>query len=298
MRLAAIFKQVRPAAIQSWMYHADLLSLAALKLSGALHNTRLYWGVRCSDMQGKHYGHGFRAVRKLCAMLSGRPTGIVANSFAGREVHVRRGYAAPNFMVIPNGIDVDRFSPNPIRREALRQQLGLAASDVVAFTAARVDPMKGYELVKLAATALPDLRFVIAGTGTEELSLPANVTALGHRTDLPDLLPVADILLSPSLFGEGFSNSIAEGMAVALCPVVSDVGDARLIAGGCGEVFKPGDVHSLASILRRLVDGGSDALSERGRMARERITAQFSMAEMVRSFDALHLHGEQPLRSA
>ncbi len=48
--LCRLIRQVRPIAIQSWLYYADLASLWALELSGRRTTTRLYWGIRSSDM--------------------------------------------------------------------------------------------------------------------------------------------------------------------------------------------------------------------------------------------------------
>jgi glycosyltransferase involved in cell wall biosynthesis len=293
-RLASLIRQFRPIAIQSWMYHADLLSTMALSLSGLARRTRLYWGIRCSDMQAEHYSVGFRLVRRSCALLSRAADGIVANSYAGRDVHTALGYSSRNFSVIPNGIDVQQFKPDAFLRRKLRAELGLSDARVVAITAARVDPMKGFEILGEAARRLPDMDFIVAGAGTDALTFPPNVRALGHRSDIADLLPAADVLLSTSLFGEGFSNAIAEGMAAGLCPVVSDVGDARHIANSLAAVYPAGNVPALVRSLKALLDEDAQAIRARGLAARERVVQSFSVERMVHTFDALHLHASVP----
>src|SRR3954452_907974 len=50
VRLARLIRRREPIAIQSWLYYADHLSLWALEGSRRRNATRLYWGVRCSDM--------------------------------------------------------------------------------------------------------------------------------------------------------------------------------------------------------------------------------------------------------
>jgi glycosyltransferase involved in cell wall biosynthesis len=297
-RLAGIIRRYRPRVLQSWMYHADLLALMSLYWSGRRRRTRLYWGVRCSDMQGQHYTPRFRLVRAACARMSNLPDAVVANSHAGKAVHIGLGYATRNFVVVLNGIDVQRFRPCLERRQAMRRSLGLPDHARVAITAARVDPMKGYDVLAEAARRTPDLHFIVAGAGTDTFGFPANVYPLGHRSDLPALLPAADMLLSTSLFGEGFSNSIAEGMAAGLVPLVSDVGDARLIVGECGRLVPPGDAGALVAALKSVASTGVDALRAEGLRARERIVAHFSVARMVDAFDRLHLHGVPPRDSA
>src|SRR5262245_44749189 len=54
-RLTRLIRRLQPAAIQSWLYYADLASLWALEASGRRADTRLYWGIRCSDMDQSRY---------------------------------------------------------------------------------------------------------------------------------------------------------------------------------------------------------------------------------------------------
>ncbi len=55
----------------------------------------------------------------------------------------------------------------------------------------------------------------------------------------PDLYPIADIVVSSSAFGEGFSNAVAEGMSAGLIPVATDVGDTMRIIGDTGHLVPP-----------------------------------------------------------
>src|SRR5687767_1006211 len=47
LRLIALIRERRPVVIQGWMYHANVLALLALRLSG-LRGRRLLWGIFCS----------------------------------------------------------------------------------------------------------------------------------------------------------------------------------------------------------------------------------------------------------
>ena len=100
--LREFIKKKNPDIIQSWMYHADLVSTLALLLSGRIRKTRLYWGVRCSDMDTSKYRVTLRIAIWACSWLSWVPHGIIANSFAGMQVHKDLGYASEQFFVIPN----------------------------------------------------------------------------------------------------------------------------------------------------------------------------------------------------
>ena len=109
-----------PAAIQSWLYYADLISLWALEISGRRATTRLYWGVRCSDMDQSKYQRGLRWAIAACVSRSARPDAVVANSFAGRDAHLRLGYAPRAFPVRPDRRIAASDQDSPIRARPLR----------------------------------------------------------------------------------------------------------------------------------------------------------------------------------
>lgn len=294
--LARLIREVRPAAVQTWMYYADLLGLWALERSGRRGATRLYWGVRCSDMDQSRYGLALRWTIRACARRAARADAVIANSFAGREFHRKLGYAPRAFAVIPNGIDTERFRPDPEARRRVRAELGIPGGARVAIHAARVDPMKDHATLIALAAMRPDIVFLAAGKGTDaDLIGPKNIRGLGLRADMPALYAAADMVLSTSAFGEGFSNVLAEGMAAGLPPLATDVGDARIIVGETGAVVPPRDPPALAEALDRLAGADRRAL---GAAARTRIERRFSLARCVAAFDALHRDGMLPADGA
>lgn len=287
-RLVRLLRTLQPDVVQSWMYHADLMATAAWRLSGRMRATRLYWGVRCSDMDASRYGRSFRIVRAACARWSALPTAVVANSDAGRAWHRRLGYRPQSFQVIPNGIDTDRFRPDPAARQALRAELGLVAAEPLLIHVARVDPMKDHATLIGALDRLHGVVALAVGTGTEALPSHPRLHRLGLRTDTPRLFAAADAVVSTSAFGEGFSNVIAEGMAAGLPAVATDVGDARIIVGDCGAVVPPRQPAALADAVQALLALPAEERTALGRRARERIVGRFSLQRMVAAFDALH----------
>jgi glycosyltransferase involved in cell wall biosynthesis len=292
--LARLIRETKPAAVQSWMYYADLLSLWALERSGRRAETRLYWGVRCSDIDQSRYGAALRWTIRACARRAHRPDAVVANSFAGRAFHRTIGYAPRAFPVIPNGVDTARFRPSESARRKLRAELGIDSGAFVAVHAARVDPMKDHATLAALAGLRPKVTFLAVGKGTEALTGPANLRGLGIRADMPELYAAADAVLSTSAFGEGFSNVIAEGMSAGLSAVATDVGDARMIVGDCGAVVPPRNPGAFAAALDGLAEAGPGERAIRATGARARIEARFSLARCVTAFDSLHREGVVP----
>ena len=286
--LAKLISEQKPDIVQGWMYHGDLAAALALKISARRKRTALIWGVRCSELDFSRYSYVLRSVVKACALLSGYPDVITANSAAGVVAHVALGYHPRRIEVVANGIDVSVFKPNAPARAAVRNRLGISNDSIVVAHSARVDPMKDHETFLAAMAELPDLHALVFGTGTEGLPHMPNILRLGRREDVPALLAAADLVVSSSAFGEGFSNAIAEGMSCALPAVATDVGDAREIVGDTGSIVAPGDPRALADAIRALAVEAPTARSLRGSHARERIFERFSLDRAVRRFADLY----------
>ncbi|MEE9299876.1 MAG: glycosyltransferase [Alphaproteobacteria bacterium] len=283
-RLAAAIRRERPAVVKSWMYYADLMATIALLVSGRRGRTRLAWGVRCSDLDLKHYRRQLRFVVWGCALLSRWPDAIIANSEAGIEVHRRLGYTPRCFLLLDNGIDTARFRPDPEARRAVRRELGIGDDAPLLAIVARVDPMKDYDTFLAALERLPDAEALAIGEGTEELADRPGLHRLGRRQDVPRLLAACDLLVSCSAFGEGFPNVVAEAMASGLAVAVTEVGDARRIVGDAGVILPPREPESLARAIRGLL-GEGDARRAMGARGRRRIEAMFSLERAVINFD-------------
>lgn len=283
-RLIGLTRRFRPDVIQGWMYHGDIVSTLVHWATPGRRNRRLMWGVRCSDMDLERHASLIRAE----ALLSRSPDIVVANSAAGAEAHLAHRYRPRRLEIIANGIDTGRFRPDAAQRDAWRAELGIPAGRRVAINVARVDPMKDHAGLLEAVRQLPDLSLLLVGAGTEALDLPANVRAFGVRDDVPALLNAADIIVSGSAFGEGFSNALAEGMSAGLVPVATDVGDARLIAGEAGTVVPPGRPDALRDGLGAMLALSDDVFAERSAAARMRIVDEFGINRMVERFAALY----------
>lgn len=286
-RLRKAVREVRPAVIQGWMYHGDLFAaIASLSVFGR-DRSRLYWGVRCSDLDLSAYSLQLRVVVNLCRLLSSLPKAIIANSRVGLEAHAKGGYRNPHFHHVPNCVDGDLYRPDEVRRRRMRESLGIPPDKFVFLIVARVDPMKGFDLFLELARKYPDCVALAAGRDTDTLDGPANYRGLGVRNDVPDLLSASDLLVSTSLFGEGQSNSLMEAMASGLPVLTSDTGDsADLVANG-GVIVKPGDFDGFVQGLEFLA--GNSAERERmGTENRRRILSEFSRAQMADRFLAVY----------
>ena len=282
--LVRLIKQVRPSVVQGWMYHGNVLAALAHRFAATQAPPKLFWNLRASNMDDARY----RWIIRANALLSRWPDIIIANSQAGLAYHISRGFRPRQAVVIPNGIDVDLFRPDAAIRAKLRGELGISPDAIVALHVARVDPMKDHASFLAAMGRLLQVTGLLVGAGTDTLTLPANAKALGPRRDVPALCACADIIVSTSAFGEGFSNVLAEGMASGLIPVATDVGDSRLIVGSTGYVVAPGDVDALTNAVSAIASLPEAERRSRGALARSAIVENFTLAKAVDAYDRIY----------
>ncbi|MGK2928783.1 MAG: glycosyltransferase family 4 protein [Acidimicrobiales bacterium] len=186
---------------------------------------------------------------------------------------------ASKLQVLGNGIDLERFRPDPAVRTEVRAELGIADDQVVVGAIGRLVWEKGYEELFEAAKAIlaerTDVVFVIAGgfdpdkgdpLTTEDVASAeaAGVRCLGHRDDPERLYQAFDVYVLAS-HREGFPRSAMEAAATGLPIVACDIRGSRQVIdhGITGLLAEVRNAPSLRASIERLVD---DAI-ERNRMS-------------------------------
>jgi len=299
-RLRRIIRQTSPDLIQSWLYHADLLTTVARFFTGA---PPLIWTIRCADMlHGRRSGALYRVMRAL-APLSNKPSAIVANSTAGRDFHTEFGYHPRRFEVIGNGVDTDLFRPSKEASIRLREELGASPETLLVGMIARFDPIKNHTLFLEAMGRLPKtipFHIVLVGAGLDESNheivetakskgLYDRLSLLGRRDDMAAVTAGLDLLVSASQ-SEGYPNTLAEGMACAVPCVATDVGESRAIVGNADQIVPPGDREALAAAIERVLTLSSADRQVLGQRGRERMEREGSLRDAVARFEALYDH--------
>lgn len=287
-RLSKVIARQKPLSVVGWMYHANVFAYEALRWSGRRNETRFVAGIRCSAMQGDRYGWSHRIIVSRSRQISGSVDVLAYNSNAGRREHEAIGFSPNVATVVSNGVDTDRFRPDPAARARIRAELGISEDRAVLLQAARVDPMKDYaSLLQAFRLQNGTADLVIVGKGTDSLPPMPGLHRLGVRTDMPDIYAAADVIVMSSAFGEGFPNVVGEGMACGLVPVVTDVGDASLIAGESGHCVPSSDPDALAQALSDVINGLSAKRGEWSTLARRHIEGTFSLAASVNRLDGI-----------
>jgi glycosyltransferase involved in cell wall biosynthesis len=200
-------------------------------------------------------------------------------------------------VVVRNGI---RVPPSPRPPDpTLRTELIGDRPDYLVLTLARLHRQKGHAYLLAAAAQVSDATFVLAGDGplraelegqARELGVADRCIFLGDRSDVPDLLAVADLVVLPSLF-EGLPVSVLEAMAAQRPVVATAIGGTSeaVIHEVTGLLVPPRDPAALGSAIRRM--RADPELAHRLAAAgRERVEAEFS--SVITARDVMCIYDE------
>jgi glycosyltransferase involved in cell wall biosynthesis len=289
LRLVRALRAARPDIVYPFLGTANIVAAAVRPFAPRF---RLLWSIRASNMDPGHYDWASDFGYRLERAFSRSPDLIISNSRAGAEYAVKHGFPGERIVVVPNGIDTQRFRPDDgLRREA-RARWGLAEGEIAVGVLARIDPMKDHATFLRAAAIVaakrPETRFLCIGEGppdyrrklqgiADEAGIGGRLLWPGPAADPVPELNGLDIVCSSSSEGEGFSNAVAEAMACGRPCVVTDVGDSALVVGDTGLVVPPRDPAALAEALIEALDLPADT----GKRARERVVSEFSVDNMV-----------------
>jgi len=216
---------------------------------------------------------------------------IYVSQWARENVELQRGLRTKSSAVIWNGVD------ESIPPAMTRHELGWGDDDLVLINVGSLEPRKNQlGLLDLFATIHsqhPASRLVLVGDGPArgdieqkiaEMNLDAAVTLLGHRRDVPALLPLADLYIHYA--------------ALENCPLVlieaarAGLAFAAVPAGGVPELqqalecryeLQPHDLRTSMDNIRPLLDNAVLRKST-GARAQEKFKATFTRNAMTQAY--------------
>lgn len=221
-----------------------------------------------------------------------------------KEITETIGLKEHKFRTILNGVDVDKFSPDPAQRSASRSELNFDEKDFIFGTVGRPKEVKNQQLMIHALQKIlpkyPRAHFVIIGDTplnsmvgelkslAEKLGVSGNVHFLGTREDIPRYLNAFDSFVLPSL-REGCSNVLQEAMASGIPVAASNVGGnpELVIPQETGLLFDVHDLDSFVSGLEFLIEN-PQIRNQFAQNARNRAVSEFSLEHMVTQYSDLY----------
>jgi len=178
-------------------------------------------------------------------------------------------YFPADYMVIPNGVDLDRFSPEV-------EPFPWAADNAqrILFVGRHDEPRKGLDVLLRAMPAIrcrvPGVRLIVVGSGDERRH-GATLDAIGRDgisflgliapEDLPRYYASCDVFCAPSTGHESFGIVLLEAMATGKPIVASDIpGYASVLTHSReGLLSQPNDSAGFSDTISAVLTDGSMA---------------------------------------
>ncbi|MEA5594862.1 glycosyltransferase family 4 protein [Rivularia sp. UHCC 0363] len=231
---------------------------------------------------------------QLYAPFLGNYDSTIVFSQLQRELLARMGVPAENIAVIPNGVDVDKYSPgiSAIKAEFQAERLFVYQG--------RLAPEKNVEALLRAwrqAEMGPQSKLLIVGDGPLRASLEPfygseyGINWLGFVADdnrRIEILRGADVFILPSLV-EGLSLSLLEGMACGLACLATEVGaDGEVLQDGVGVILDTNRVRSQLRTLLPLFQDHPELALMLGKKARQRVLERYTLSKNITQLEKLY----------
>lgn len=253
--------------------------------------------------------HVLFSLNRLHRLVLSQATRVIAVSEAvARAIRAQGLVPGERIVVIPNGVDVDRFEQARARFAGLafRHRWNIPENQLLIGSVGEIRPLKGFEDFLRAAAIIvrkfPNSDFLIAGVDAShsgeyrkalerliaDLDLARHVRLFGWLDDLPSFYCALDAFVSAS-HTESFGLVIAEAL-VSGTPVVATrtEGAEEILSPAETANFVPvGDVEALAAAVAALLknpDASRLAATTAAQIARQR----FSVDRMVEATEQVY----------
>lgn len=269
-RIAEILPEVRPDIVHA---HSPALNgVAALRAAGrqgipVVYEVRAFWEDAAADHgTSSEGGLRYRLTRGMETHVLQRAAAVTTICEGLRKDIIQRGISEERVTVIPNAVDIERFSTDGQPDLSLQQKYALQGKVVLGF----IGSFYAYEGLSLLLQAMPeiinrvpDACLLLVGGGPEEQRLKAmindnglqdNVIMTGRvpHDDVQKYYNLVDVFLYPRL-NMRLTDLVTplkplEAMAQGRLVLASDVGGHRelISPGENGELFEAGSAPALA----------------------------------------------------
>ena len=161
------------------------------------------------------------------------------------------------------GVDLEKYKRVPVSND-LSKELGVTQDNFVVLSVGELNENKNHEVVIRAIAKLNDsgIKYLICGQGNrmeeylklvKELGIENQVSLLGFRKDIPEIMSLSNLYIMPS-FREGLPKSIMEAMCAGLPVVASNIrGCKDLIDVQQGGILcQPSNIDEFANAIKQI----------------------------------------------
>lgn len=219
---------------------------------------------------------------------------VIIFSQIQRELLIKLGVPAERVVVIPNGVDIEKYSPGSSQlKNRLRAKRVFVYQGRIALEKNVEALLKAWKRTDMGA----DSKLVIVGNGPLKPSLESfyneehGVIWLGFEAEEQrrvEILRGADVFILPSLV-EGLSLSLLEAMSCGVACVATDAGaDGEVLEGEVGVVLKTQGVTTQLRTLLPLLRDHTTWTAVMGQKARQRVLERYTLSRNITHLEELY----------
>ena len=218
---------------------------------------------------------------------------ICVSNYVHQYVASKKTLKNKNITTIYKGHDLAWYN----RKPADLTEFGIKPDDFTAICVTNARPHKGIHIALKATQSLADIEnfhLLLIGKGMdqepyksliESSPMKQRIHLAGYRNDAPELIAASNILIQPSIAGEGLPRVVLESLAYGT-PVVASAnpGNVEIIDDGkSGCIVATGDSEAIACCVKKLIASPKwvNSLSENGKKVLEN---KMSHSETVKNY--------------
>jgi glycosyltransferase involved in cell wall biosynthesis len=294
-RLYLLLRREKFTVVETFTHHANVLGLP------------IAWAARRPVRLATHHGSleqfsGGLATFHRWLVNRGIASRLVVVSDQARQDAIRReGILPERIVLIPNGIEPGKISTlSETQKAALRAAIGVDQQDTLVLSVGRLAAPKGHSFLLEAIYKIRDqssqVVFILVGDGllrqelqakAQQLGIQDQVRFLGRRTDVPDLLGIADLFVLPSV-SEGLPVALLEAMSAGVPVIATSLKGVEdvLKETQAGWLVPPANPDALSDALLQLL--ADVALRQRlGKLGKELVMNEYTVDKMCARYAAL-----------
>lgn len=287
--LTRCLKEQQPAVLQTFLFHANIAGRFAARRAQV---PAVVSGIRVAEKRGRWRLNVDRWTEHLVNHHV-----CVSQSVADFSIR-ESGLSESKVVVIPNGVDVQRFAAaEPVDLS----QFGIPKDGATILSVGRLDEQKNPLglLRSFAAIAQrhPQAHLLFVGHGMDEAALGAEVVGLGlhsrvhlagWQADVPGLMRACDLFVLASKW-EGMPNVLLEAGAAGI-PVIStrvEGAEEIITSGESGVLVGISQQEELATAIDDCLTA-PEAAKERAIRLQQFVSEQFTWGSVVDSYSKLY----------
>ncbi len=225
--------------------------------------------------------------------LHPRVDGIICVSEAVKEDIQKQVWKnKKNVVRIYKGHDLAWYTKPP----ADLSEFGIKKDDFVLICAVNARPSKGIPVMIDAADQLadiPNLHLLLVGKNMEQYTdlisqnrMRARIHVTGYRYDAPELIVASDLLIQPSISGEGLPRAVMEAMGYGIPAVITTTGGGKEVVqnGVNGMIVPVNDPEAIANAVRELYQQ-PEKMMAMSLECKQAIAHRYSITQTAKQFE-------------